>query len=260
MLSWRTRRQLIAFLIFTVPLAVFSFWLVAQFLPESSCFDNHKNQGEVGVDCGGPCAPCELKNPKPVTLFWARVVPVREDSYDAVAQIQNPNEVLSSAQVQYEFTIFDDFAPVATRRGTTFLFAQERTYVVESNIKTVREPTRVEFKITNIVWQFRQEQKPNLVVERRDYRVERNQGRKQSVVEARILNRTVFDFKEMEIRVVILDKEENLLGSSRTVIEEMKAGSSRTVKFLWPEELRGNIGSVIVEPRVNIFDANAVNR
>lgn len=253
MLSWRTRRQLIAFLIVTVPLAVFGFWFVAKSLPESSCFDNRKNQGELETDCGGPCAPCELKNPKPVTLFWARVVPVRENSYDAVALIQNPNLVLSSAEVQYEFTIFDGFTPVATRRGTTFLFAQERTYVVESNIRTAREPTQVEFKITNIAWQFRQEQKPNLVVERRDYRVEQAEERKQSMVEAKILNRTVFDFKEVEVRAVILDEQENLLGSNRTIIEEMQAGSSRMVKFIWPEEIKGHIGSVVVEPRVNIF-------
>ena len=253
MLSWRLRRQLIVLLIAALPFAALGFWIFSKVVPEPSCFDNRKNQSEPEVDCGGPCAPCELKSPKPVTLFWARVVPVRENSYDAVAQIQNPNEVLSAAQVQYEFIIFDGFAPVATRRGTTFIFAQERTYVVESNIRTVREPTRVEFKITNVAWQFRQEQKPNLLVERRDYRVEQDQGRKQSVVEARILNRTVFDFKEVEVRAVILDKEENLLGSNRTVIEEMKAGSSHTVKFLWPEELRGNISSVVVEPRVNIF-------
>ena len=28
-----------------------------------SCFDLVKNQGEYGVDCGGPCAPCKIGNP-----------------------------------------------------------------------------------------------------------------------------------------------------------------------------------------------------
>ncbi len=254
MFSWRARRQLVILLIIALPAAAIVFFAVSKTFPEPSCFDNRKNQGELEVDCGGPCGPCEFKNPKSMAIFWARVVPVRENSYDAVALIQNLNEVLSSAAVQYEFTIFEGFTPVATRRGTTFLFAQERTYVVESNIKTEREPTRVEFKITNIDWQYRQEQKPNLVVERRDYKVEENQGRKQSVIEAKILNRTIFDFKEVEVKAIILDEEENLLGSNRTVIEEMQAGSSRSVKFLWPEELKGKISSIIIEPRVNIFD------
>ncbi|MBW2987936.1 hypothetical protein KY318_00355, partial [Candidatus Woesearchaeota archaeon] len=32
--------------------------------PCPSCFDGIQNQGEEGVDCGGPCPPCEVKIPK----------------------------------------------------------------------------------------------------------------------------------------------------------------------------------------------------
>src|SRR3989338_4310772 len=110
--SWRVRRQLIILLIFATPLAVVTFWAFSKFLPEASCTDNRKNQEELGVDCGGPCGPCELKDPKPVALYWTRVVPVRENSYDIAVEIENVNEVLSSADVEYEFTLRDNLGPI----------------------------------------------------------------------------------------------------------------------------------------------------
>ena len=32
------------------------------FKPVASCFDNLQNQNETGVDCGGPCEDCELRD------------------------------------------------------------------------------------------------------------------------------------------------------------------------------------------------------
>lgn len=258
MFSWRARRQIIILFIAALPIAAAAFLAISKVLPEPSCTDNRKNQGELGVDCGGPCAPCELKNPKPISLFWTRVVPVRAGSYDAAAQIQNLNETLSSANMEYEFILFDGLTPIATRRGKTFLLAQERIHVIEANIVTAREPNRVEFKITKTDWQFRQETKPNFIVERRDWRVEEDNGRKKSVLEASVANRSPFSFKKAEVQAIILGKDGNLLGVSRTILENFLSGKSETVKFIWPEELRGEITSIEVEPRVNIFDSSAV--
>lgn len=48
-------------------LLLFPCWCLALFLiscdktenqPEPTCFDGIMNNGELGVDCGGPCAPC----------------------------------------------------------------------------------------------------------------------------------------------------------------------------------------------------------
>jgi|GEM_PF-1476044 len=33
--------------------------LTSEIMVSSSCFDGVRNNGEVGVDCGGPCPPCE---------------------------------------------------------------------------------------------------------------------------------------------------------------------------------------------------------
>ena len=258
MFSWRTRRQFIALAIVGLPIIFILVFFVFKIFPEASCFDNRQNQRELGVDCGGPCEPCELKNPKPLTLFWARLVPVRENSYDLVALIQNPNEVLSSRKVDYEFTIYDGLRPVTRKIGSTFIFAQERMHIIEPNVQAVEIPSHVEFKVTGINWEFSQLQKPNFVVEKRDYLIEEQDGIKRSVASSRILNATTFNFKEVLVEVVVFDKDGNVLGSNRTVISNFLAGTRSEIKLPWPEVLKGEVRTLAVEARVNIFDTNAI--
>lgn len=260
MFSWRARRQLIGLLIAAIPLILLGFWLFPKILPEPACFDNRKNQGEVEIDCGGPCAPCELRNPKTVTLFWSKAVPVGPSIYDVAAEVENQNEVLSAKKLEYEFTLFDAIGPVAIRRGRTFLFAQERLHLIEVGLGTTREPTRVEVKILKADWELRQDPKPNILVERRDYLVEEADNRRKSVVEAVISNRATLGFKEVEARVVLLDRNENLVGANRVIIENFLAGERRAVRFFWPEELPGEAATIIVEPRVNVFDPSIILR
>lgn len=234
------------------------FLIIVKLLPEPTCFDKKKNQDEFGVDCGGPCGPCELKNPKPIITFWARAVPVREQVYDAAALIQNPNEVLSSTNVTYEFLASDELGSIAKRAGTTFLLAQERTTIIEPNIKLARDPTKIEFRITATDWEVRKDAHPNIFAERRDYKTIEENGKKQSVVDAIIFNSTPFHYRAVAVQFIVLDPDGNLVGINKIILEDMRAGSRRPVRSIWPGELPGIPATIQVETRVNIFNADAI--
>lgn len=258
MFSWRARRQITVIVIFAAAIVVILFRFGIKFIPSPTCFDDRKNQGELEADCGGPCASCELKNPKPISIFWARLVQVRPNFYDAAAEIENANEVLSSVSVEYSFTLFEGLVPVAVKKGRTFIFPRERAHVIETSLETSREPTRVEFKITNIEWQFKEIRLPFLAVEAREYHIEKDKVREQGVIEARIVNRSNFDFREVDVKFVALDQAGNLLGANHVVLENLISGSPRLVKSIWPEPLKGNVAKIEVEPRVNIFDPASI--
>lgn len=258
MFSWRVRRQLfITVLVLTVFVGI-GFWIFQKFLPVPSCMDNKQNQREFGVDCGGPCEPCELKHPKAITTFWARVVKVRENVFDAAALIQNQNEVLSSGRVIYEFALFDEFGLVTRKIGETYLLAQERTSVIEPAIVTTRDPNRVEFRVMNIDWQVRKDIHPNVFAERREYKVITTGAKKQGVVDASIFNSTPYDYRLVNVHVLVLDKEGNLLGTNRSVLKNARAGSHNPIRLIWPQELPGTVASVEVETRLNIFDPDLI--
>lgn len=258
MFSWRARRQLAVFVVIAAVFAGAAFRIALKFLPAPTCFDNRKNQREIGVDCGGPCAPCELRNPKSASIFWARLGRGAPQVFDAAALVENPNEVLSSASLRYEFTFFDDRGEIGRAKGSTFIFPQERVYVVEPHIRLSREPVRVEFRIAGVEWQVKQDIPPTLVVQDRQYRIRSTPTGRQSIVEATVVNASRFDFRKMETAIVVLDREGNLIGANRVVNEDIRAGAPVDVISLWPAALVGASAAIEVQPRVNVFLPDAV--
>ena len=257
-MSWRGKRQWMVFLVVfgavigVGVLAGFRYW------PRASCMDNKKNQNETGVDCGGGCIPCELKNQKEISQFWARAVQITPSSFDAAALVQNDNTALSSGNFEYEFTLFDDQGVIASHVGHTFLYPQERVIIVEPNMQVSRPPTGVSFTPRNPHWEVRREITPNVFIERREYRVTEENGRKQSVVEASVLNNAPVAYREGEVLFVLFDKDENIIGINKIVVSNLGAGEHRAIRSLWPSVLQGEIARIEIEPRVNVFDPSMI--
>lgn len=230
---------------------------IRKIIPVSTCFDNKLNQGETEIDCGGPCASCELKHPKEITVFWTKFLQIREGSFDIAAYIQNPNEFISSSDIRYEFVLFDDLGIVAYRAGTTFIYPRERIYLVEADIQTSRKPTYAELKITRAAWNSEKLNLPVLTIDKKDYKILEQDGPSESV-ETTVSNRSPFGLREVELVFVVLDKNENLLGVNRSLLEDMEARSSRSLRSTWPEKFKGIPAKVVVEPRTNLFKTSAI--
>ncbi|MGB9763310.1 MAG: peptidoglycan-binding domain-containing protein [Minisyncoccia bacterium] len=64
----RTRKQIVIALIFFSLVFSLTGFIVITHQPKPTCFDNKQNQNEEGVDCGGPCIPCDLKNNPPISI------------------------------------------------------------------------------------------------------------------------------------------------------------------------------------------------
>ncbi|MBL0343568.1 MAG: hypothetical protein IPP71_23560 [Bacteroidetes bacterium] len=55
--------------------------------PVPDCFDNIQNQGEFGIDCGGPCGPCPAK-------MTAKIDGVNWESQGNVTTVINGNSII----------------------------------------------------------------------------------------------------------------------------------------------------------------------
>ena len=246
------------FLIVITPLVVIGFIVVKNLIPTATCFDNTRNQNETGIDCGGPCVSCEFKNPKAINVFWARAVPVRENSYDVAADIGNPNSFLSSVDVEYEFALYDKFGPITKRTGKTFLYAREHTLVIEPGITTARTAERTEFRIVSVKWQEKPDLAPTIIAERREYSVVQDHGQKQGVADIALFNQSPYDFIKAEVYVAVLDKDGNLLGVSKIEVENLISQSRRSIKAVWPQAFTTNVAVINVQTRVDTFDSHTI--
>src|SRR3989338_4709954 len=253
MLSWRIKRQLTLLLTVALVIGGIGFLIFYRFMPEATCFDDKKNQEEQDIDCGGPCIPCALKNPREISTFWVKFAKFSSGSFDTVAYLKNPNELLGASEVSYEFELLDQIgAVVALRRGKTFFLPGEDFYIVESNLMTSREPVFANFKITNIKWVFGEFKRPDMIVGERNLKKTDENGLK-TVLETSVQNRSIFDFGIVEIGVLIFDESENLLGIQKSIEKNVLAGEKRSIDFFWPGDFNGRVTVVRVEPRVNIL-------
>lgn len=250
-MDFHTRRQITILLAAGLVLAGVGFLVVQRYLPKPTCFDNKKNQNEEEVDCGGSCIPCALKHQKDVEIFWTRFVKSRGGTYDAAAEIRNPNVKLGAAYFRYTFKLFDKTGfLVASREGISFLYPGETIHLTEVGLLTGRIVEKATLDVSDFKWVIA-DSGPDLIAGNREYNVETDNGGKQSVVKAIITNRTIKDIKGIRVNALVFDDRGNILGVNRTVIDELKANESQPVKFTWPGALADTVSTTLVEARSN---------
>ena len=136
-MSSRRIKQFIYGLVFLLVLAIVGWGIYAAFLkPAPSCFDNVQNEGEAGVDCGGPCTKqCVPSGIQPVAEIGTVAVfsPIA-GHVTLLAQVANPNADFAADALDYTFNLYDATGNiVATVPGTSFIFADQTKYLIVPN-------------------------------------------------------------------------------------------------------------------------------
>src|SRR3989344_2789665 len=138
MISWSTRRKSI-YIIGILLCFLFALLLPILFVTYKapSCTDGLKNQGELGVDCGGPCTLLCKANALDIVVHWQRAFKVKNGVYNALAYIENPNLDSGVGKIFYRFKLYDsDNILIYERQGETFIPPKKIFGIFESNIMT----------------------------------------------------------------------------------------------------------------------------
>ena len=103
--------------------------------PAASCFDGIQNQGEQGIDCGGPCANFCTANLAAITSPGAYAFANGPDRVTLLASVVNPNDDFGVVVVPYHFEIFHPKtgANVASIPGSIFVYPNQTRYIVLPN-------------------------------------------------------------------------------------------------------------------------------
>jgi hypothetical protein len=135
-MDWRLRKQIISGLVIFLTLFLISYLIFLKIRGPvaASCFDGKKNQGEEGIDCGGPCPPCELKYAEPLKVYPTKYL-VYSNSIDIIGIVENPNKNLALKKIKYYFEIydFDGVLKATTTLKETTLEPETKKYLLEIN-------------------------------------------------------------------------------------------------------------------------------
>ena len=71
-----------------------------------TCTDRTQNQGEAGVDCGGPCTYLCTAQVQSPNIIFVRSLSLRGGRTDVVASIQNPNTKAGAKHAPYTIELY----------------------------------------------------------------------------------------------------------------------------------------------------------
>lgn len=232
-LNWRQKRQFlpIAVLAFVI-LGVF-FYFGLKTIPEATCFDGKRNQGEERVDCGGPCKPC-LENLSEPTVLWTRFFKLAEGVYEGAALVENAHNFAGAKRLFYRFKLYDqNNILIAIREGETFINPKERFLILAPGLLSGEKvPARALVEFEPVKWAYTEYTPPNVVVVRRDFSLE-----PQPHLSAVLRNSDIFGIKNLEISAVLFDKDGRAIAASQTLLDEISGESEKIVFFSWPKTI-----------------------
>lgn len=253
----RNSKRFVIIGIYLVIIAVFISMVVALVIPNPTCFDEKKNQNEVGVDCGGVCAVCEAELVgSDLIIKDAYVVYGGEKKYDVVASIYNPNALFGAEKFYYTFEIIDaDGTVLATRRGTNFMLPNENKHIVEVSLESDKKPSKVKATVEKVDWiKFANFDAPQILIKNQKFGLVES-GTDYARAFGLVSNESPYDFQDVTINVILLDERGIPIAVNKTVQKTLDADEQREFTLNWPHEFPGKIASATMQAETNIFDS-----
>lgn len=259
-MEYALKRQLSFGIVFIFLVIVVGLSLYRAIRVEPTCFDGVQNQEEEQIDCGGlycqACKVMKLEDAKVLSKHWFAV----GGTYDAVAQVRNPNEQHGAHRLSYMFTFYDaDRNIISQKTGVTYILAGQTRSIVESNIVFDRPFTFMDFFIEPVAWD---EQKISLgpaalPIFSKKYEQATPNENGFAHVTGTVQNQSPYSFSVVDVAVVLFDKDRTPIAVGKTQVNGLRFGENRdfTVLFAKGTPLPAE---VYAEATADIFDSSNV--
>lgn len=252
MTTWARRRQLsylAGVVVFLIALGLILFFI---YKPKPSCFDGIQNQGETGIDCGGPCALACSSTVLPLKIYWTRPLKVSDGWYDVVALVENENINLGVRRASYYIYLYDENNLLLSRQaGETFINPAEKFVVFVSRLNTGQSivgQAFLEFD-KNLIWE-KSKPVPKLINVEQDSFINEPRPR----LQIGLTNLTLDPIFNIRVSTILSDNNNNALAASATFIDKLRAQEKKILSLTWPIPLPIEPSFFELFWRLNSFD------
>ena len=206
------------------------------FKPAPSCFDNRQNQGEVGVDCGGPCTACEIKTLLPFRASL-RYFGDTADRTLVTAEIQNPNPNYGAADFTYTVNLYGpNNLLIRNIIGKSFIHSGKTKYLIESIEVNYRNIERAEIAFSNLQWKSKEEfAEP--VIQIRDVKTAVSDQNQVITVSGFIANNNPFPLIKVRIVAFLANQLKIDISASKTELDNAAAFEEKFFSIFFPKDI-----------------------
>lgn len=230
LIPWTVKRRSVYLAVFLLVIFIIIGFIWLRII-KPTCVDNRQNQGEEGIDCGGPCESKCLGDIQELIVAWARILEVSSGEYEAVAMLQNPNLYLALPDFKYRFKVYDkNNVLISVKEGETFINPGETFPIFEIGFDAgERAPSKVFIEFDkDLRWERIEKEKIPLIVSKKQFSNEPF-PRLSAVVE----NKVIDDAKDIYAVAILYDENKNAIGASATILDLVRGGSSEEIVFTW---------------------------
>lgn len=236
--------------------------VILLFRSAPTCTDGRRNQGEVDIDCGGPCSPCtEEIILQPIEISGSEWVYSFGDQYDFIGVMKNPNNKYGASKFKYR-------VKVETQDGEEFVqpswvnsFAlpgEEKTLLLQG-VELASAPLHVEFELdmNEITWEkFSDFESPDFIINDKQYKELGGGEANFSKIWGMIINRGRIDFEEVSVKAFLRNSEGRLLATNSDLLGRFRAGGRRDFNMFFPISFEGMVdnNNITIEVETNPFD------
>jgi hypothetical protein len=251
--QWSTnRKRIILILVIFVLVVLIGAPIYFFFHKAPTCFDKIKNGDETGVDCGGSCELVCTTETLPLLLKGdPQILRVATSTYEVALLIQNPNVSAEILRAPFTISLYSANSPLPLKT------IGEETFVPKNSSFGIFEgpfnfpgdvPTRATFTWAEnaLMWQKDLTPTPDLKIS--DEALSKTDSEPR--LEATITNPNLVSVMNIELVAFILDENGNMVGASKTFVDNLDAGQSAPLIFTWPAPFQGNPATFQIIPRI----------
>jgi len=245
------RKQLTIIFVFliillAIGLAIYLIW--RHYHPQPTCFDGIQNQGETGIDCGGPCGLCA--HPMGLRIISQDFIPTTANNFDLVAKVENPNNNWGVESVSYKFNFYNaNNQSIGSKEGSTYILPQETKYIVEQKIYLAEPLARIAFELERTNWQrLKDFTELQIRVKDKNHQIINSQYRLYGVLE----NKSNYNLDKVEIVGLLFDDKGKIIAAGKTDIRTFLINEGRSIEINWPYT-SSDISSSEIKVYTNVF-------
>jgi len=247
-MGWRFRKRLFYILFLLLIITLFFFPKFYRIIFYPSCYNGKQDFNEEGIDCGGPCVPCEVKKLQDLIIEKPIVLIYPDNTMDIVGIVKNPNKKYGLREFEYKFILYGSNKEKYEINGRSFILPMENKYIIEQNKELpnfVISDSELKIYFDERNWEAINFEPIKITL--LNYSVENNEFK------GEILNENYVDYPQVNLNFIFKDEIGDIVGTFKTVVYELKSGEKREIYINNLPKFIGDVKEILLYPEINLF-------